>query len=128
MACFIATATEAAVVHVIAKVQEKKEATEQHEEIKTASRISISDKMKWLRNMLAGGSFLLAFEHIWHGEVVAWFPFLTAMATKEETIEMLKEMATSGIAMTLVVTLAWGILMGFVHEWEKKSLAKSKEV
>lgn len=27
--------------------------------------------MNWLNNMLWGGSALLAFEHVWHGSVVA---------------------------------------------------------
>jgi len=36
----------------------------------------------WLTNMLWGGSLLLAFEHVWHGEETPWFPFLTAAAVK----------------------------------------------
>lgn len=57
--------------------------------------------------MLWGGSALLAFEHVWHGEVTPWFPFLTAAGSPESTAAMLHEMATSGVAMALVVTAVW---------------------
>ena len=39
--------------------------------------------------MLFGGSFLLAAEHVYHGEVVFYPPFLTAMENSEATAEML---------------------------------------
>ncbi|MCI6546923.1 MAG: hypothetical protein MR494_11025, partial [Spirochaetia bacterium] len=61
-----------------------------------------------LQNMLYGGSFLLALEHIYHGEVVLYPPFITAMRTAEDTAEMLHEIATVGVSMSLLVTAAWG--------------------
>jgi hypothetical protein len=57
--------------------------------------------------MLLGGSVLLAFEHVWHGEIVPWFPFLTAMSDPEDTAEMLHEMATIGVSMAVLVTVVW---------------------
>ena len=57
--------------------------------------------------MLWGGVILLAFEHVWHGEVVAWPPFLTAMSDAGATAEMLHEMATVGVCMALLITAVW---------------------
>lgn len=73
----------------------------------TASELCISKKLGSLNKMLWGGSALLAFEHVWHGEVTPWFPFLTAAGSPESTAAMLHEMATSGVAMALVVTAVW---------------------
>ena len=54
-----------------------------------------------------GGSFLLMFEHIWHGEIVPWFPFLSAMADQADMMEMFHEMATVGVCMALLITFVW---------------------
>ena len=101
MACFIAPVAEAAAVSVIAKKVKKNEG-------ETNVKIPFSRKVKWLSNMLWGGSALLVFEHIWHGEVVPFFPFLTAVQTQTGTFEMLKEIATTGVTMGLIVTAVWG--------------------
>ena len=74
------------------------------------ARIPLSRKLKWLSNMLWGGSALLLFEHIWHGEVVPWFPFLTAMSDRGDTAEMFHEMATVGVGMAVMVTAAWVVI------------------
>ena len=58
-----------------------------------------------LAYLLWGGAFLLCYEHIWHGEVVPWFPFLTAASDPASAAEMLHEMATVGVAMAALVTL-----------------------
>ena len=55
----------------------------------------------------AGGTILLAFEHIWHGEVVPWFPFLTAMSNPADAAEMFHEMATVGVVMAILITVVW---------------------
>ena len=60
--------------------------------------------------MLLGGSFLLMFEHVWHGEVVAWFPFLTAMSDPADMMEMFHEMATVGVCMAVLVTAVWAVV------------------
>ena len=51
--------------------------------------------------MLWGGTALLAFEHVWHGEVTPWFPFLTAADSPAGIGEMFREMATVGTMMLL---------------------------
>ena len=95
MACFLVSTAEAVVVKIAEKVVAKKELEaagkkEGDAEIKAA--IPMSVKLKWLSRMLFSGSALLLFEHIWHGEIVLWFPFLTAMSDSGDVVEMLKEM------------------------------------
>ncbi len=111
MACFLVSAAEAAVVTVVEKHVEKKEKERESEgSVKTASAIPLSTKLKWLSTMLWGGALLLLFEHIWHGEVVPWFPFLTAMENSADMMEMFKEMATVGVCMSLLVTVVWAAM------------------
>jgi hypothetical protein len=105
MACFIVPATEAIVTTVAQKIISKKEGTENNN--KSDNSIRFSEKLKWLNGMLWGGSGLLAFEHIWHGEVTPYFPFLTAANDPADTAVMLHEMATSGSAMAILVTAVW---------------------
>lgn len=112
MACFIAPAAEAVAVSIIAKKSKKNENA-------ANGKIPFSHKVKWLSNMLWGGSALLAFEHIWHGEVVPFFPFLTAAQTPEGIFEMLKEIAATGLTMGLIVTAVWGGMLAAVHHFEK---------
>ena len=110
MACFLVSAAEAAIVTAVEKAEEKKElsAVEKNEGAKGEEvKIPLSRKLRWLTYMLWGGAALLAFEHIWHGEVVPWFPFLTAMSNPADTAEMLHEMMTVGVSMAVLITLVW---------------------
>ena len=109
MACFVVPATEAIVTTVIQKVVAKKEKNENKDG--SQMKIGFADKLKWLNGMLWGGSGLLAFEHVWHGEVTPFFPFLTAANDPADTAEMLHEMATSGSAMAVLVTVVWAGLV-----------------
>ena len=112
MACFLVSAAEAAVVKVVETVEEKKE--KQHGDGTTEGsdqvKIPLSRKLKWLNSLLLGGAVLLMFEHIWHGEVVPWFPFLTAMSSAEDAAEMFHEMATVGVCMALLITAVWAVI------------------
>ncbi|MCC8013571.1 MAG: hypothetical protein LIO87_00095, partial [Eubacterium sp.] len=83
--------------------------------------------MNWLNNMLWGGSALLAFEHIWHGEITPWFPFLTNAANAADRAEMLFEMATSGTAMAAVVTVFWACGVMAVNALQKADRELLKE-
>ena len=113
MACFLVSAAEAAVVTVVEKRAEKKEQQREtsmgssHEETVT---IPLSRKLSWLKYMLWGGVVLLAFEHIWHGEVTPWFPFLTAMSDPADAAEMFREMATVGVCMAVLITAVWFVM------------------
>lgn len=120
MACFLVPATEALVVTAINLVVKRKEETQikafdtnrkdKFSDVMAAS-IPLSRKLSWLTYLLWGGAFLLMFEHVWHGEVVPFFPFLTAMSSPGDTAAMLHEMSTIGVTMAILVTVAWiGIL------------------
>ncbi|MCH5289527.1 MAG: hypothetical protein J1E32_06410 [Treponema sp.] len=65
------------------------------------------EKISVLKNMLYGGSLLLAVEHIYHGEISFIPPFLTAARNPAEIPAMLREMATVGVAMALLTTAVW---------------------
>ena len=116
MACFIVPAAEAAVISLAVQVAKAKECRltgstksggQTAKAVASKENIPFSRKLRWLSQLLWGGSFLLGFEHVWHGEVVAWFPFLTAAPSPQEMAEMLHEMATAGTGMAAVVTAAW---------------------
>ena len=115
MACFTATVVEAIATTVVTAVVKKKEKEQAlrpdggtaHT---AAPRIKLSEKLSWLNIMLWGGSALLLFEHIWHGEVVSWFPFFTAAATPEGTQTMLHEIMTVGVGMAVLVTAVWAVM------------------
>ena len=64
-------------------------------------------KLSLLNALLWGGVILLAVEHVWHGEITAWPPYLTAMATPADTAVMLSEMATIGTSMAVVISATW---------------------
>ncbi|MEM5770645.1 MAG: hypothetical protein AAGU32_20525, partial [Bacillota bacterium] len=85
-------------------------------------KVPFSRKLKWLTNMLWGGSVLLAFEHVWHGEVVPWFPFLTAASDSSDAAVMLHEMSTVGVSMALLVTAIWVCMLLASNAIEKRAL------
>lgn len=130
MGCFIVPVAEAVVTTVAEKVIESKERKESvsislcevsaHE----ATKIKFSTKLGWLNKMLWGGSALLAFEHLWHGEVVPFFPFLTAVENGE-TAEMLAEMGSAGVMMAVLVTAVWGGMLAITSAMEKKTFHSS---
>lgn len=128
MGCFIVPAAEAVVTTVVAKAVKSKEKEKETVTIQTDNRmeeavaIPNSKKIGWLSKMLWGGSGLLAFEHLWHGEVVPFFPFLTAASTKEDAIAMLHEMSTVGITMCLVVTGVWALMLVAAKSISKKAI------
>lgn len=129
MACFIVPAVEAIVVTVATKVmqsKEKKAGTLQGKTENTTPSVKgkapFVRKLKWLNNMLWGGSALLAFEHVWHGEITPWFPFLTAAGNPADASVMLHEMATVGVSMAVLVTAVWVGMVLVTGAMEKKTL------
>lgn len=118
MACFLVPVGEAVVTTIAQKVVEKREKKALEQGEKKVSGVGVagtgvkwSQRLGWLNKLLWGGSAMLAVEHIWHGEVVPWPPFLTAMETPGEVGPMLHEMATYGLTMAAVVTVIWGIMV-----------------
>ena len=93
MACFIAPMSLAIVTTIFRK------------------KIPENLKIGWLNIMIWGGVIMLAVEHIAHGEVVLYPPFLTAMQTPAEIPVMLQEMATIGGTMTIAILCIWLVMV-----------------
>lgn len=106
MACFVVPTAEAIVTTVVTKVVEKKGKNVEHgiEKVELENKLS---SLRRLNKLLLGGSALLAFEHVWHGEVTPFFPFLTAASNPTDLSEMLVEMGTVGVGMAVLVTAVW---------------------
>lgn len=121
MACFVVSAAEAVVVTAAAKMMEKKAGTAGTSD-QAGQRIGFVRKLKWLANMLWGGSILLAFEHLWHGEIVPWFPFLTAMNNPADTQAMLAELGSIGVLMAAIITTVWVAMVLVTNAMEKNAL------
>jgi len=124
MACFLVPMGEAIVTTVVQKVVENKE-KKVGEEGTTKTGLSWSRKLSRLNKLLWGGTILLALEHVWHGEVVPWPPFLTAMENLAEVPVMLHEMATIGVGMAIFVTIVWAIIVMIV-ELKAKAMPEAK--
>ena len=96
MACFTAPLAGAAVAAVVQKTTDGK------------TRNPFLRKLHWLVKMALGGSFLLAIEHIYHGEIILTPPFLTAAKEGPEAMsEMFHEMATVGVSMAVLLLVVW---------------------
>ena len=71
--------------------------------------------LNWLNSMLWGGVVMLAVEHIAHGEIVLYPPFLTAGLH-----EVLPEMLRVGVPMTLAIVLIWGTMVAVAARMSKR--------
>lgn len=135
MACFVVPATEAIVTTIAARVlrsHEKEEVIQLHHadgSVEEAVKLPFSEKLDWLNKLLWGGSALLAFEHVWHGEVIPTFPFLTAVQNGD-TAEMLAEMGSAGVLMAVIVTAVWGgmVVLSAAAEKNTASVETAKPV
>jgi hypothetical protein len=131
MACFLVPVGEAVVTTIVQKVIEKREKKSGTEKSKTeksgSTKLTWSRRLSWLNKMLWGGSILLAFEHVWHGELSFVPPFLTAMKSPAETAVMLHEMATFGVAMAVAITAVWGVMV-LIAELKTRSASRVKAV
>ncbi|MFA5452450.1 MAG: hypothetical protein WC248_02600 [Candidatus Methanomethylophilaceae archaeon] len=96
MACFLVPATVAIITTLFAK--------------KVPEQLHIW----WFNIMVWGATGALLVEHIAHGEVTPWFPFLTAMSSPEATDEMLHEMLNIGVPMLLICVVVW-LVMVYVY-------------
>lgn len=135
MACFLVPATEAVVTTIASKVMQTKESSPEtvsvsldDSTVTEAVKIPFSQKLKWLNHLLWGGSALLAFEHVWHGEVVPWFPFLSAAGSPSDAAEMLHEMSTAGVTMAVLVTAVWGGMLVISNAIEKRAVKSAERL
>lgn len=132
MACFLVPAAEALVITAVTKIVKNNE--EKHEAVQLSvgegnhasaetpeKKIPMSRKLHWLTNLLWGGTVLLAFEHLWHGELVPWFPFLTAARDSSDMAAMLHEVATVGVAMAVLVTAVWALMVLVANSAARRS-------
>lgn len=131
MACFLVPDAEAIVTTIVARVMKSKEKEKTVKvslpdgTVADATKNKFSTKLGWLNKLLWGGAALLAFEHIWHGEIVPFFPFLTAVKTGE-TAEMLAEMGSAGVSMAVLVTAVWLCMLAVSYAMEKRALRAPK--
>ena len=95
MACFTAPLAGAAVAAVV------------HKSTAGKARNPFLRKLHWLVKMALGGSFLLAIEHVYHGEITFYPPFLTAMKDPADTQVMVHEIMTVGVSMAVLLLVAW---------------------
>lgn len=130
MACFVVPGTEAIVVTAAALLLKRYETKKAQVKISTGMSGGTADsqpgtgfarKLFWLASLLWGGVALLAFEHLWHGEVQPMFPFLTAATEGPAAVsDMLHEMATVGVAMAILVTAVWAVMAAVSYAIEKR--------
>jgi nitrate reductase gamma subunit len=116
-ACFVVPMGEAIAVSVVQKAVKDEKKKEQ---------LKKNLHLDWLNKLLWGGTILLAVEHVWHGEVVPWPPFLTAMANPADVSEMLHEMATVGGTMAGVITGVWGIMVLIARRKARRAVLQQK--
>ncbi|MBP3760891.1 MAG: hypothetical protein J6I55_05400 [Ruminococcus sp.] len=117
MACFIVPAAEAAVTTIVKKVIDKK----------ADGKNIFAEKLGRLNGMLWGGSGLLAFEHLWHGEIKPFFPFLTAAENPADLVQMFHEMSISGTSMAVLVTGVWAATVIAENCIVKKTVREARE-
>ena len=115
MACFtVPLATALAAEAVKAALPEK------------ASKNPFAAKLGWLGKMMFGGSFLLAIEHVYHGEIVFSWPFLTAVK-EGDAAGMLHEMATRGVAMAVLLVAVWVVMVAVSAMQERAEARRAAE-
>ena len=124
MACFLVPTTEA----IVTSVASKKLNAYVDESEASDLTIHFIKNMKTLNSMLLGGSALLMFEHLWHGEITPFVPFLTAASSPQQFTAMLKEMATVGVTMALFVTFVWVVMTLVTFKMQLPHTKVSEEV
>ena len=85
----------------------------------TKKKVDSRYHLEWLNTMLWGGVIMLMVEHVAHGEVVPFPPFLTAMNNPADIPVMLGEIATIGTAMTLAIIATWAVMVVVANKAEK---------
>ena len=132
MACFLVSAAAGigvtAAKYVVKHFEKKNELkVSEPKEVKFGSEIKWSKKLAFLELTLFAGSFVLAGEHMIHGEVVPFPPFLTAAGNPSDAAEMLHEMGTTGVLMLGLLVAAWAVGV-FVVDLVKYRKHKAKKL
>jgi hypothetical protein len=89
--------------------------------VTTSIRKKIDPKyhLNWLNTMLWGGVATLTVEHVAHGEIVPYPPFLTAMQNPADIPVMLGEIVTIGTAMTIAIFIVWAMMVFVANKMPK---------
>ena len=134
MGCFAVSGVAAigvAAAKYVVKHNEKKNEKDTKEvaEYKFGSDVKWCKKFSYLELALWSGSFVLAGEHVIHGEVAPFPPFFTAAQEGPDALkEMFTEMATVGVCMMVSIILVWAIGV-FLYDLVKfRQHKKAKEV
>lgn len=95
----------------------------------TVFRKKIPEKyhINWLNTMLWGGAAGLAAEHVAHGEIVPFPPFLTALNNPADMAAMFQEIATIGLGMVVACTLVWAVMVKVSWIMESRQADKAKQ-
>ena len=135
MACFLVPGAEAIVVTAAALMLKKHQQSAMQKpalsgiesKAPAAETQGFSRKLFWLAKLLWGGVVLLAFEHLWHGEVQPFFPFLTAATEGAGAVsEMLHEMSTVGVSMAVLVTVVWAGMLAVSAILERRAASAAE--
>ncbi|MCS7097748.1 MAG: hypothetical protein NZ922_02065 [Candidatus Methanomethyliaceae archaeon] len=112
MACFLVPMVLAIITSIIQKTAQ-----------------SFAEKLKlWILNtLLWGGVILLAIEHVWHGEIVPWPPFLTAMANPVNIPILIYEMITVGSIISITILITWGTILAISYYMPRMVILKVVE-
>jgi hypothetical protein len=97
--------------------------------VTTIFRGKIPEKyhINWFNTLVWGGTAGLALEHIAHGEIVPYPPFLTAMTNPADMTVMFHEVMTIGVAMLLVCLATWAIMLYVAWYIEHSAKIKAKQ-
>ena len=119
MACFVVPLAEALIISAVKAGINKSYAKETVSDAeKTLKLEKMNTRVGILEKLLYGGCFLLMIEHIYHGEILFNIADLP---------EVLHEMATVGVTMSILVTAVWAIGCGIfaaIKNKKKKETAK----
>ncbi len=113
MACFLAPMTLAIIMTIVQLLT-------RHSDLTHKLKLSSLNAMLW------GGVVILAAEHVFHGEITAWAPYLTAMSSPADTAVMLSEIATIGGSMTLAISCTWMGMLAVTALMTKKVAIKDQ--
>ncbi len=113
MACFLAPMALAIIMTVVQLITRR-------------SELSHKLKLSALNAMLWGGVVILAAEHVFHGEITAFAPYLTAMSSPADTAVMLSEIASIGGSMTLAISFTWMGMLAVTTLMTKKVAIKDQ--
>lgn len=91
--------------------------------IKKLVKPTIKNDLEILEIMLITGGVILAIEHVWHGEIVPYPPFLTAMQNPSDIPVLLREISVVGGSMTIATAVTWFSIISLKEKLKEKMLS-----